>query len=48
MGLDSTGVVYGENDKWGLGTYDMLEYDRDIYKNIIYPLLWHTEAFGKG
>jgi hypothetical protein len=26
----------------------MLEYDRDIYKNIIYPLLWHTEAFGKG
>jgi len=36
LGLDSTGVVYGENDKWGLGTYDILEYDRDIYKNLDY------------
>jgi hypothetical protein len=24
LGLDSTGVVYGENDKWGLGTYYIL------------------------
>ncbi|VVH51376.1 hypothetical protein BPUTSESOX_255 [uncultured Gammaproteobacteria bacterium] len=36
LGLDSTGIVYGKNDKWKLGAYYILEYDRDIYKNLDY------------
>ncbi len=36
LGLDSTGIVFGKNDKWRLGAYYILEYDRDIYKNLDY------------
>jgi hypothetical protein len=36
LNLDSTGIVYGKNDKWKLGAYYILEYDRDIYKNLDY------------
>ncbi|CAC9645293.1 hypothetical protein [bacterium endosymbiont of Bathymodiolus sp. 5 South] len=48
LGLDSTGIVYGKNDKWKLGAYYILEYDRDIYKNLDYlsgSVICHS--FGK-
>jgi hypothetical protein len=43
-----TGIVYGKNDKWKLGAYYILEYDRDIYKNLDYlsgSVICHS--FGK-
>jgi hypothetical protein len=36
LGLDATTVVHGKNDKSRMGGYFILEYDRDIYKNIDY------------
>jgi hypothetical protein len=34
--MDATTVVHGKNDKSRMGGYFILEYDRDIYKNIDY------------
>jgi hypothetical protein len=46
--LNSGWGVYGKNDKWKLGAYYILEYDRDIYKNLDYlsgSVICHS--FGK-
>lgn len=36
LGLDAVTVAYGKNNKSRMGGYSILEYDRDIYKNLDY------------